>query len=249
MRILITGASSGIGSATARRFAKEGHTLILAARRVDKLQALSKELGEKAHVLKLDITKRSDVEKAFDQIGPIDVLVNNAGLAPGLNPAQTSHLDEWETCVDVNIKGLLYCSHSVLPGMVKRNKGHIINLGSVAGNHPYPGGNVYCGTKAFVRQFSLCLRSDLSGTNVRVSCIEPGLTGGTEFSDVRFHGDQAKVKGVYENAHPLMPEDIAETIFFCVNAPLHVNINSIELMPLSQAFAPLSIHRQERDQK
>lgn len=244
MILFITGASAGIGAAIARRFAKEGHELILAARRKDKLEILCKELGKKAHPLQLDVTSRASVEKAFHQIGRVDVLINNAGLALGLDKAQDSNLDDWETVVNVNINGVLYCTHAVLPGMIQRNRGHIVNLGSIAGIYPYPGGNVYCGTKAFIRQFSLSLRSDLFGTNVRVSCIEPGLVGETEFSNTRFRGNDAKAKSLYENTKPLTPEDIAETVAFCVNAPAHVNFNTIEMMPVAQSSAPLAVFRQ-----
>ncbi len=246
--VIITGASAGIGEATARRFAKEGCRLVLIARRKDKLEALQEELGkDNAAIFELDVTERREVEKTFAQIeneiGAIDILVNNAGAAFGLDRAQEANLEEWEKCIDVNIKGLMFCTHSVLPGMAKRNHGHIVNLGSVAGHYPYPGGNVYAGTKAFVHQFSLNLRADLLGTHVRVSCIEPGLTGGTEFSKVRFRGDEAKAKGVYEKTQPLTPEDIAEAIYFCTSAPSHVNINTIEMMPVVQAFAPLAVYR------
>lgn len=243
MLIFITGASAGIGAATARRFAREGHELILAARRKDKLESLRKEIGKKVHVLELDVTSRSAVEEAFKKAGPVDVLINNAGLAIGLDKAQESNLDDWEMTIEVNINGLLYCTHAVLPGMVQRNRGHIVNLGSVAGTYPYPGGNIYCATKAFVHQFSLCLRSDLLGTNVRVSCIEPGLVGDTEFSKIRFRGNVDKAKAPYEKTHPLTPEDVAEAIAFCVNAPPHMNINTIEMMPVCQAFAPFTINR------
>lgn len=249
--IVITGASAGIGAETARRFAKDkqAYHLILVARRKEKLEELANELGRnQVSVYELDIASRIDVEATFarieKEVGPIDILVNNAGVAFGLDPAQKSDLNNWEKCIAVNINGVLYCTHCVLPGMVSRNQGHIINLGSVAGSYPYPGGNIYCSTKAFIYQFSLCLRADLLGTGVRVTCIEPGLVGGTEFSSVRFSGDEAKVKKVYSNAHPLVPEDIAETIYFCASVPSHVNINSIELMPVSQAFGPLPVYRE-----
>ncbi|MBS3904915.1 MAG: SDR family NAD(P)-dependent oxidoreductase [Simkania sp.] len=246
--VVITGASAGIGAATARRFAKENYRLVLIARRKDKLENLRKELpNTEIAIFGLDVSSRSAVENAFTQIekeiGPIDLLINNAGGAFGLDRAQEANLDEWEQCIDVNIKGLIYCTHTVLPHMVKRNRGHIINLGSVAGHYPYPGGNVYCGSKAFAHQFSLNLRADLLGTHLRVSCIEPGLTGGTEFSTVRFRGDETKATRVYEKTEPLQPDDIAEVIYFCASAPPHVNINTIELMPVAQAFSPLAVHR------
>lgn len=243
MKIVITGASSGIGAAAARRFAKEGHSVVLLARRKEKLIALRDELDGRQAVFELDVTKQLSVEKVFKEIGLVDVLVNNAGGAFGLDLAQDANLKEWEQCIEVNINGLIYCTHSVLPGMVKRNQGHIINIGSTAGTYPYPGGNVYSGTKAFVEQFSLNLRADLLGTQVRVSCIEPGLTGETEFSKVRFRGDEAKAKNVYEKTKPLKPEDIAEVIYFCATLPPHVNINTVEMMPVSQAFSSLAVHR------
>jgi len=246
--IVITGGSAGIGAAVARRFDEPGNNIVLLARRKEKLKQVGDTLT-KARVVfhSLDITSRSDVEEVFAKIlsdvGPVDLLINNAGVAFGLDPAQKSDLEEWEKCVDVNVKGLLYCTHAVLPSMVERNQGQIINLGSTAGSYPYPGGNVYCGTKAFVHQFSLSLRSDLLGTAIRVSCVEPGLVGGTEFSMVRFRGDASKAKGAYEKTKPLTPEDIAEVIFFTASIPPHVNLNTIEMMPVCQAPASLSVHK------
>lgn len=152
-------------------------------------------------------------------------------------------MDDWEQCIAINVNGMTYCTHAVLPSMVRRNRGHIINLGSIAGSYPYPGGSVYCGVKAFAHQFSLSLRADLLGTQVRVTCIEPGLLGGTEFSITRFHGDKEKAKKVYEGTTPLQPEDVAKVVQFCIALPVHVNINTIELMPVSQAFASLAVHR------
>ncbi|MFA6916523.1 MAG: SDR family NAD(P)-dependent oxidoreductase [Parachlamydiales bacterium] len=244
--VVITGASSGIGAASAKRFASAGWRVILLARRKDRLQELCKEIGESTvSFYELDVTSLPAVEETFAKIyeteGNIDLLVNNAGGAFGLSPAQKADIEDWEKCIDVNINGLIYCTHTVLPFMVAKNKGHIINMGSVAGTYPYPGANVYGGVKAFVQQFSLNLRSDLLGTAVRVSCIEPGLVGGTEFSLVRFRGDTSKVKQVYDNTEPLLPADVAETIFFCAALPPHVNINTIELMPVSQAFSPLTV--------
>lgn len=246
--IVITGASAGIGAATARRFAKEGHRLVLVARRKEKLEELKNELKKhEVDIFPLDVTSRREAEKVCGEIekkvGAVDILLNNAGAAFGLEKAHEARLDDWEKSIDVNIKGLLYCTRSFLPGMVKRNQGHILNLGSVAAHYPYPGGNVYAGTKAFVHQFSLNLRADLLGTNVRVSCIEPGLVGGTEFSVVRFGGDEKKAKTVYEKTMPLQPEDIAEVIYFCTCLPPHVNINMVELMPVAQAFAPLPVFK------
>ena len=248
--IVITGASVGIGAATAHRFAKEGHTLILLARRKEKLEALQNELGsKKTFIYEIDVTDSNAVVSVFKLIekefGHIDILVNNAGGAFGLDFAQNADLNDWEKCIDVNIKGLMYCTHAVLPGMVKRNQGHIVNLGSVAGHYPYPGGNVYGGVKAFVHQFSLNLRADLLGTAIRVTCLEPGLVGGTEFSQVRFHGDKEKAQKIYEGTAPLLPEDIAEVIYFSTSLSPHINLNVIELMPVSQAFSSLSVSRCE----
>jgi 3-hydroxy acid dehydrogenase / malonic semialdehyde reductase len=169
----------------------------------------------------------------------IDLLVNNAGLAKGLQPAHRADIADWEQMLDTNCKGLLYCTRAILPGMVSRGKGHVINLGSIAGTYPYPGGNVYGATKAFVHQFSLNLRSDLHGTGVRVTCIEPGMSGGTEFSTVRFDGDEGKASGVYAGMQPLTALDIAESVHWAASEPAHVNINTIELMPVDQSFAPV----------
>lgn len=246
--VVITGASAGIGAAIARQLIQSNYRLVLLARRKEKLETLRKELGSKnIHIFDLDVSSRPSVEKTFaaieEKIGDIDILVNNAGIALGLDRAQEAKLDEWEQCIAVNINGLIYCTHAALPGMVRRNQGHIVNLGSVAGHYPYPGGNVYCGTKAFVHQFSLNLRADLLGTSIRVTCVEPGLLGGTEFSVVRFRGDQERAKKVYEGIAPLQPEDIAKIVHFCLTLPRHVNINAIELMPVGQAFAPLAVHR------
>lgn len=249
MNVVITGASSGIGAAAARCFSKEGYRVILLARRKDRLEEIRKELGEKHIALELDVTCRIAVETTFSkiekEIGPVDILLNNAGAAFGLEPAFQANLDDWEKCINTNINGLVYCTRAALSGMVQRNQGHIINLGSIAGTYPYPGGNVYGATKAFVHQFSLNLRADLIGTFVKVTCVEPGLVGSTEFSNVRFRGDEEMAKKPYQNTIPLSPEDIAETIVFCAKQPPHVNINTIEIMPISQASAHLTIHRQK----
>ncbi len=245
--VVVTGASAGIGAAVARRFAEGKRRLVLLARRLDRLKEVQKETN--AAIFELDVTDRDRVietmRKIEKELGPIDVLVNNAGIALGLEGAQKCNLDEWEKCIDVNIKGLLYCTRAVLPSMVAHNQGHIINLGSVAGSYPYSGGNVYGGTKAFVHQFSLNLRADLLGTNVRVSCIEPGLTGGTEFSVTRFRGDRERANKTYEKMKPLSAQDIAEVIYFCHTVPPHVNINVVEIMPVSQASGHFAIHRSE----
>jgi 3-hydroxy acid dehydrogenase / malonic semialdehyde reductase len=245
--VAITGASAGIGAATARRFAKEGFRLALTARRLDRLEQLQDELKGDVTVFELDVCSSDAVTAVFHRIeqeqGPIDVLVNNAGCAIGLEPAYQGNVKDWDKCVDTNIKGLLYCTRAVLPSMVKYDRGHVINLGSVAGRYPYPGGNVYGATKAFVRQFSFNLKADLLGTKVRVSCIEPGLVGGTEFSVVRFRGDESRAGKTYEHTEPLHADDIAEVIYFCHSLPPHVNINTVEIMPVAQASGSLAIHR------
>jgi 3-hydroxy acid dehydrogenase/malonic semialdehyde reductase len=248
--VFITGASSGFGEGCARRFAKEGWQLVLVARRLERLELLQKELGgkEKIHIVSLDVQHETAVKKAVDELPEkfrkIDVLVNNAGLALGLEPSQAASMEDWEKMVDTNIKGLLFCTRSLLPGMVKQNSGHIINLGSIAGDWPYPGGNVYGATKAFVAQFSRNLRADLLGTKIRVTNIEPGLAE-TEFSLVRFKGDSKRAKGVYKGIHPLTAEDIAEIVFWVTNLPKHVNINRVEVMPAGQAWGPLALDRRE----
>lgn len=247
MVVLVTGASAGFGAAIARRFVRDGARVIAAARRLDRLAELREELGAAVLPLALDVRDRDAVERAFAHLpaefAEIDVLVNNAGLALGLEPAQNAVLDEWETMVDTNVKGLLYCTRTALPGMVARNRGHIVNLGSTAAEFPYPGGNVYGATKAFVYQFSLNLRADLLGTRVRVTDIEPGLCGGTEFSGVRFRGDESKAAAVYAETQPLTAEDVADAIYWVATRPWHVNVNSLQLMPVCQAPGPLAVKR------
>lgn len=246
--IFITGASSGFGEATARKFSSGGHRLILLARRREKLIDLAHQLGgeNKCHLISADVRDKEEVENALsglpEEFRSIDVLVNNAGLALGLGPAEDASLKDWEIMVDTNIKGVIYLTKAVLPGMIQRGHGQIINIGSVAGSWPYPGGNVYGSTKAFVQQFSRNLRSDLSGKNIRVSLVEPGMSE-TEFSLIRFEGDQDKAKAVYHSMNPLSAEDIAETVFWICSMPAHVNVNQIELMPIAQAWAPFSVYR------
>ena len=247
LTVFITGASSGFGAATARRFAKDGAKLILCGRRTDRLESLKAELKEsKVHVLTLDVGNREKVIKAVESLpaefADVDILVNNAGSAQGLNPSQSADLDDWDQMVDTNIKGVMYCTRAILPGMVKRGRGHIINIGSVAGTYPYPGGNVYAGTKAFVHQFTLDTRSDLLGTGVRATVIEPGMCE-TEFSVVRFKGDQEKAAKVYEGVTALSAADIAECIHWVGTLPPHVNINTLEVMPTQQAFGNFAVHR------
>lgn len=245
--VLITGATAGFGEAMARRYARSGDRLVLCGRRIERLEALRHELDTDVFVFPLDVRNRESVYSAVadlpDDFKDIDVLVNNAGLARGLEPADKADLDDWDAMIDTNIKGLMYCTRAVLPGMVERDRGHIINLGSVAGTYPYPGGNVYGGTKAFVHQFSLNLRAELLGKNIRVSCIEPGMAE-TEFSVVRFKGDADKAGDVYKGMQPMTASDIADVIHWITGMPPHLNVNAIELMPVMQAFSPFSVHRQ-----
>jgi 3-hydroxy acid dehydrogenase/malonic semialdehyde reductase len=247
MTAFVTGASNGFGAAIVRRFAAEGVRVVALARRQDRLAGLAAELGDSVLPVRLDVRDRTAVQDVVASLpaefAEIDVLVNNAGLAKGLNPAQEADLDDWEEMIDTNCKGLVYCTRTILPGMVERHRGHVVNLGSVAGTYPYPGGNVYGATKAFVHQFSLNLRSDLHGTGVRVTSVEPGLSGETEFSTVRFGGDQGKADAVYAGTQPLVPADIAEAVYWVVSQPAHVNINTIEMMPVTQSFAPFQVYR------
>lgn len=244
--VFVTGASSGFGAAVARRFAGAGARVVATARRADRLEDLAAELGPALLPVTLDVRDRAAVADAVaglpEEFAQIDVLVNNAGLALGLGPAQEADLDEWDQMIDTNCKGLVYCTRAILPGMVARRRGHVINLGSVAGTYPYPGGNVYGGTKAFVHQFSLNLRSDLHGTGVRVTCVEPGMAD-TEFSAVRFSGDRAKADAVYSGMQPMTADDIAESIYWAATLPQHVNANTIELMATAQSFAPFQVAR------
>jgi len=246
--ILITGATSGFGAATARLFAKQGWQLILTGRRQDRLDKLQLELGgkDKVHTCCFDIRDKAAIEQVITSLpivfADIDVLLNNAGLALGMESADKTNLDDWEQMVDTNIKGLMYCTRKVLPFMKTRGQGYIINIGSVAGNWPYPGGSVYCASKAFVKQFSLALRADLLGSNIRVSNIEPGAAE-TEFSLIRFKQDEQLADAVYNNTKALAAEDIADTILWLVNTPAHVNVTTIEIMPTQQATGPLAMYR------
>jgi 3-hydroxy acid dehydrogenase/malonic semialdehyde reductase len=249
--IMITGATSGFGEATARLFASYGWKLILTGRRLQRLEALQLELGgpQQVHICCFDITDRNAVEDAFetlpDSFSNIDVLLNNAGLALGLEPADKTDLDDWDKMVDTNIKGLMYCTRTVLPKMKQQGSGYIINIGSVAGNWPYPGGNVYCASKAFVRQFSLAIRADLLGSGIRVTNIEPG-NAQTEFSMVRFKNDEQRAEGVYQQTVALTAQDIADTVFWLASTPAHVNVTTMEIMPTEQATGPLAIYRQDK---
>lgn len=247
--ILITGATSGFGKSCAELFAKKGWQLILCGRREGRLEELKNQLGGKVpvHIASFDVRDKNAVQEMVESIPEqfvnIDVLLNNAGLALGLSPAHQADLDEWDTMVDTNIKGLMYMTRFVLPKMVERKVGHVVNIGSVAGNWPYPGGNAYGASKAFVKQFSHNLRADVHGSGVRITNIEPGLAE-TEFSLVRFNGDQQKADIVYTGMDPLTGADIAETVWWSISQPAHVNINRIELMPTCQSFAPLAMHRE-----
>lgn len=247
MIIFVTGATAGFGQSITRRFIANGHKVIATGRRNDRLQTLKEELGDNLYTLQLDVRNRAAIEQAFASLPAewrdIDVLVNNAGLALGIEPAHKASLEDWEAMIDTNNKGLVYMTRAVLPHMVERNVGHIINIGSIAGSWPYAGGNVYGATKAFVRQFSLNLRTDLHGTALRVTDIEPGLVGGTEFSSVRFKGDDDKADKVYQGTTALTAEDVTEAVWWVATLPKHVNINTLEMMPVSQTIAGLQVHK------
>lgn len=245
MIIFITGASAGFGEAISRKFIKEGHKVLGLARREEKLQKIQDELGKNFHFIACDANDIEKIKVALEKLPKefqeIDVLINNAGLALGLDPAQKANIKDWEIMINTNILALVKLTHFILPKMVSRGKGHIINIGSIAGTYPYPGGNIYGSTKAFVKQFSLNLRAELYDQNIRVSNIEPGLCGGSEFSIVRFGGDKNRADKVYENTKPLMPEDIAEAVYWCASLPSHMNINRMEIMPTTQAPAALNV--------
>jgi 3-hydroxy acid dehydrogenase/malonic semialdehyde reductase len=246
MIIFITGATSGFGLAMTTRFLNHGHHVIATGRRDENLAELKLKFSKNLHTIKLDIRNREEVKNAIAHLPEvfkkIDVLINNAGLALGVDAAQKASLDDWEVMVDTNINGILNCTHYILPAMVERNSGHIVNLGSVAGEFPYPGGNVYGATKAFAHQFTLNLKADLLGTNVRVTSIEPGMCQ-TEFSEVRFRGDKDKADSVYKGMTALSADDIAETIDWVISRPAHININVISLMPTQQAFGAFATSR------
>ena len=247
MIVFITGASAGFGAEMARVFVRNGHQVVLTARRKDKLDALAAELGEAALPLAMDVTDKASIEEALAMLPQswrsIDVLVNNAGLALGTAPAHDAALADWETMISTNCMGLVTMTRALLPVMVERGSGLVINLGSVAGAYPYPGGNVYGATKAFVDQFTLNLRADLVGTGVRATNLAPGLCGGTEFSNVRFKGDDEAAAKVYAGTVPLTAVDIANTAYWLATLPPHININVIEMMPTCQGFGPFAIKR------
>lgn len=246
--VLITGASSGLGEATARKFASAGRRLILAARRQERIKRLADELSSSVQVcsLRLDVRDRDAVQKCLtglpEELSDIEILINNAGLALGLGGADEADLDDWDQMVDTNVKGMMYVTRHVLPAMVARGGGHLVNLGSVAASWPYPGGNAYGGTKAFVQQFSRNLRTDLQGKQIRVTNIEPGMCD-TEFSLVRFKGDDEMAKSVYQGMQPLTAEDVAEIIYWVTALPAHININQLEVMPLAQSWSSFAVHR------
>lgn len=244
--VVITGASSGIGASCAKMFAKEGASLILAARRLEKLKVVAAELKEayqsKIHLLTMDVSDRNMVASSLSSLPEswrnVDILVNNAGLSRGLDKLQSGDIQNWEEMIDTNIKGLLYVTRSLLPGMVERQRGHIINIGSIAGHQTYPGGNVYCATKAAVRALSEGLKLDLFGTPIRVTSVDPG-TVETDFSNVRFRGDTEKAKQVYQGMNPLTPDDIAEIVVFCATRPANVNMSEVLVLATDQSSATM----------
>ncbi len=248
MIVLITGASAGFGEEMARKFVRHGHRVIATARRAEKLVSLHDELGSALLPVTIDVTDPASITQALAGLltdwQPIDVLINNAGLALGIEPAHLASLSEWQTMIDTNVKGLVAMTHALLPGMVARNSGMIINIGSVAGATPLPGANVYGATKAFVDQFTRNLRADMAGTGVRTTNIAPGLCGGTEFSNVRLRGDDAAAAKIYEGTEPLTAVDIAEAAYWVATLPRHVNINFMEMMPACQGYGVLNIKRQ-----
>lgn len=246
MNILVTGVTAGFGKAIAELLISKGHTVIGTGRRQEKLDELQRQLGDNFIPLNFDVSDLPTTKTALqtlpsDVLNNLDVLVNNAGLALGLEPADKTDFADWQQMVNTNILGLIHLTHEILPLMVANNDGYIINLSSTAGSYPYFGGNVYGATKAFVTQFSLNLRADLVGKNIRVSNIEPGLCGGTEFSNIRFHGDDAKAAQVYDSVQYVTPQDIANMVAWLIEQPKHVNINRIEVMPTAQTFAGLKV--------
>ena len=250
MAILITGASSGFGAAMATAFVQAGYLVIGTARRTEKLADLHAKLGDRFQPITMDMTSKDDIQAALAHIQTlpeyfreIDCLINNAGLALGLDRADQADFTDWETMIQTNIIGLTYLTRQILPKMVENKRGYIINMGSIAGNYPYAGSNVYGATKAYVRQFSLNLRADLHGTGVRVTNIEPGLVEGSEFSNVRFKGDDKRAAKLYEYANALTSEDIAQTALWLYQRPAHMNVNTIELMPTTQSWAGMQVYK------
>ena len=249
MNVLITGASAGFGKALAERLVANGHRVIGCARRLDKLNALADTLGEAFLPVVMDVSNTATIPQIIadlpDGFNQIDVLVNNAGLALGTEPAYKASLDDWMRMTDTNVKGLMALTHAVLPAMVARDSGYIINVGSIAGSWPYFGGNVYGATKAFVKQFSLNLRADLIGTQVRVTNLEPGNVAGTEFSNVRFHGDDDKAAKVYDGFKTMTGDDIGDILLWLIESPAHINVNRLEVMPVAQTYNGLTIAKQD----
>lgn len=250
MNVLITGASAGFGKALAERLVAKGHRVIGCARRIDKLNTLAKTLGDNFLPVVMDVSDTASLPKIIadlpDGFNQIDVLVNNAGLALGTEPAHKASLDDWMRMTDTNVKGLMALTHAILPAMVARDSGYIINVGSIAGNWPYYGGNVYGATKAFVKQFSLNLRADLLGTQVRITNLEPGVVAGTEFSNVRYHGDDAKAAKVYDGFKTITGEDIGDILLWLIESPAHINVNRLEVMPVAQTYNGLTVAKQEK---
>jgi 3-hydroxy acid dehydrogenase / malonic semialdehyde reductase len=246
---LVTGATAGFGAAITHRLVGDGWRVIATGRRQDRLDALAAELGDAVLPFRLDVTDAGAVAALPGTLPAdwriVDALINNAGLALGLDPAQKAKISDWDTMVATNVTGLIHVTRALLPGMVERDRGHVVSLGSIAGTYPYPGGHVYGASKAFVAQFMLNLKADLVGRNVRTTTIEPGLCGGTEFSAVRFGGDQGKADAIYKGTTPLTSEDIAETVSWVLSLPAHVNINRIEMMPTCQASGPLTVKREQ----
>lgn len=249
MNVLITGASAGFGKALAERLIANGHRVIGCARRLDKLNALAGTLGEAFLPVVMDVSDTATIPQIIADLPAdfkqIDVLVNNAGLALGTEPAYKASLDDWMRMTDTNVKGLMALTHAVLPAMVARDSGYVINVGSIAGSWPYFGGNVYGATKAFVKQFSLNLRADLIGTQVRVTNLEPGNVAGTEFSNVRFHGDDDKAAKVYDGFKTMTGDDIGDILLWLIESPAHINVNRLEVMPVAQTYNGLTIAKQD----
>jgi 3-hydroxy acid dehydrogenase / malonic semialdehyde reductase len=242
--VLVTGATAGFGKAIAERLVRDGYRVIATGRRQDRLDALAKALGPALLPFRLDMNDLDALRALPGSLPPgwqdVDVLVNNAGLALGLDKAQEAAIADWQQMIATNVTGLVEVTRALLPGMVARNRGHVVSLGSTAGTYPYLGANVYGATKAFVAQFMGNLRCDLLGTRVRATNVEPGLCGGSEFSTVRLR-DDAKAAAVYKDTHPIQPEDIAETVSWVLGLPAHVNVNRIEMMPTCQASAGLAV--------
>ena len=244
----VTGATSGFGAAFARRIAKAGGKVIATGRRVERLEALAADCPAGNVLLRsLDLRDTAAIAATVaqlpDEFAAVDLLFNNAGLALGLGKSPNTNLADWDEMIDTNVRAFVHVTHAILPGMVARNRGHIINLSSVAASYPYPGGNVYGGTKAFVRQFSLNLRADLLGSAVKVSSVEPGMCE-TEFSQVRFKGDTKAADAVYAGMRPLSADDVVDAVEAVIRLPEHLNVNTIELMPVQQAFSPFAVSRE-----